>query len=81
MEKVIVNGKPTELEDVRCTRCVQNTSVPGISFDKNGVCNFCALHDKMTLMFPDGEAGKKELNRIFDILKRKGKKKSSTYKR
>jgi len=75
LEKVIVNGQPTELEDVRCTRCVQNTSVPGISFNKNGVCNFCELHDKMSLMFPDGEEGKKKLNQIFDGLKRKEKKK------
>jgi len=75
LEKVIVNGQPTELEDVRCTRCVQNTSVPDISFNKNGVCNFCELHDKMALMFPDGEKGKKQLNQLFDGLKRKGKKK------
>ena len=26
-----------------CTRCILNSQVPGISFDNDGVCNFC--HD------------------------------------
>jgi hypothetical protein len=74
LETVIVNGKPTDLNDQRCTRCVQNTSVPGISFDKDGVCNFCHLHDKMAEMFPNGEEGQKQLKKIFaQIKKRRGK--------
>jgi N-acetyl sugar amidotransferase len=28
-------------EACRCTRCVMDTSVPGIEFDQDGVCNFC----------------------------------------
>jgi len=30
---------------MRCTRCVMDDSVPGITFDSNGVCNFCHDHD------------------------------------
>ncbi len=28
----------------RCSRCVLNENFPGISFDSNGVCNFCRDH-------------------------------------
>lgn len=70
---VIVNGINTVLEHQTCTRCVQDTSVPGISFDKNGVCNFCHLHDSMCRMFPNGEQGKRILNKQFSKVRRQGK--------
>lgn len=70
---MIVNGieKPMELQT--CTRCVQDNSVPGISFDDHGVCNFCDLHDKMEAEYPDGEEGKARLATIFEKVKRRGK--------
>lgn len=40
-----------------CNRCIMDTTVPGITFDKNGHCNFCKLHDKMERDFPTGEKG------------------------
>ncbi|HAP68769.1 MAG TPA: hypothetical protein DCR04_03440 [Flavobacteriales bacterium] len=70
---VIVNGINTVLEHQTCTRCVQDTSVPGISFDKNGVCNFCHLHDSMCRMFPNGKQGKRILNKQFSKVRRQGK--------
>ncbi|MCB9204930.1 MAG: N-acetyl sugar amidotransferase [Flavobacteriales bacterium] len=73
MEKVIVNGKETNLEYQRCTRCVQDSSVPGIHFDDEGICNFCHLHDRMEAMFPDGEDGKRMLERMFSSIKKKAK--------
>ena len=63
-EKVVVNGKPVDIPMQVCTRCVQDTTVPGIHFDDKGVCNFCHLHDKMTNIYPNGEAGKKKLEEI-----------------
>ena len=30
-----------------CTRCVMDSSVPGIRFNAAGICNFCTLHDRM----------------------------------
>ena len=35
-----------------CTRCIQDETVPGISFDENGVCNYCHLHDELCEIFP-----------------------------
>ena len=34
-----------------CTRCIQDETVPGITFDNNGVCNYCHLHDELCEIF------------------------------
>ena len=72
-DKVIVNGKETDLKMTICTRCVQDSTVPGISFDREGVCNFCNLHDKMTQIFPNNERGEAYLNDFFTKLKQQNK--------
>ena len=65
-QRIIVNGKPTDLKHQTCTRCCQDTTVPNISFDAEGVCNYCHFHDTMTKIFPNGEKGKKTLS-VFQI--------------
>ncbi len=30
-----------------CSRCVMDSSTPGIRFNSSGVCNYCGLHDRM----------------------------------
>ncbi len=75
MTQVIVNGKLIETEYCQCKRCVQDSTVPGIVFDAQGVCNFCSFHDRMEKVFPNGEAGRKFLERIIIKLKRRGKNK------
>ena len=74
-ENVIVNGKRTNLENKVCNRCVQDTTVPGISFDKEGICNFCHLHDKMERIYPNGKAGKVKLEQIFKKIKKENRNK------
>lgn len=56
-----------------CTRCVQDTTVPGIEFDKNGVCNFCHGHDELCKIFPNEERGQKFLSNLFYKIKKDGK--------
>jgi N-acetyl sugar amidotransferase len=70
---VIVNGVETSLTNQICTRCVQDTTVPGISFDEQGVCNFCHLHDTMINLFPNDEKGEAYLYDYFQKLKKKNK--------
>lgn len=70
---VIVNGKVTDLSYRVCTRCCQDTTVPGITFNTHGVCNYCDFHDEMEKIFPNGEEGRRILGRLFDGVKRKGK--------
>ena len=53
-----------------CTRCVQDTTVPGIEFDENGVCNFCHGHDELTRIFPNDERGEQFLNNLFSKIKK-----------
>jgi len=45
-----------------CTRCVIDSSVPGVTFDENGVCNYCKLHDKLEQQWPLGDIGQQRLN-------------------
>lgn len=71
--KVIVNGKVSNLHEQVCSRCVQDTSVPGISFNSKGECNFCELHDKMTQLFPNDERGEAYLKKTFDAIKKENK--------
>jgi hypothetical protein len=70
--QVIVNGIPTHLKYQTCSRCCQDTTVPNISFDLEGVCNYCHFHDTMTEIFPNGEKGKQILSKLFSEAKKKG---------
>jgi hypothetical protein len=58
---VIVNGRKTKLPHIICKRCCHDTTVPGIRFDKEGVCNFCHLYDKLAAQFPLGAEGERLL--------------------
>ena len=35
-----------------CTRCLYDESIEGITFDENGVCNYCHLHDRLEREYP-----------------------------
>ena len=50
-----------------CTRCSLSASVPGIKFDREGICSHCLLHDKLEKMFPE-----KELDGILKRIKSRG---------
>lgn len=56
-----------------CTRCIMDTSVPGIRFDRDGECNFCLLHDKLEKEFPLREKGENKLKHIVADVRRKGR--------
>ncbi len=75
MKQVVVNGKPLPIAQRVCTRCVQDSSIPGITFDEHGVCNFCHFHDKLEKLFPNGDEGKKHIACIVENAKRRGKNK------
>jgi len=56
-----------------CTRCVMDTSDPGLEFDKNGVCNRCHAHDEMVKReVYTGEEGRRRLEEIVAKIKRDG---------
>lgn len=56
-----------------CTRCVMDDTVRGITFDENGVCTFCHLHDELEKAYPYNDETKDRLNQLIDTIKRDGK--------
>lgn len=57
-----------------CSRCIYDETVSGISFDKNGVCNYCHTMEKFEDEFKTGTPeGKQMLYQIIKEIKRKGK--------
>lgn len=56
-----------------CLRCIMDTTVPGIRFDENGECNFCALHDKMDRMFPLTAEGQIRFQLIIEGIRKKAR--------
>jgi N-acetyl sugar amidotransferase len=63
-----INGKQI------CTRCIYDVTVPGISFDENGVCNYCHMVDSLKAEYktgtPEGEA---TIQKILEQIKKDGK--------
>jgi N-acetyl sugar amidotransferase len=57
----------------QCRRCIMDTTVPGIRFDSQGTCNFCAVHDHMDKDFPLGEAGRLKVQELANDIKTLGK--------
>lgn len=57
----------------QCTRCIIDTTVPGVTFNAKGECNFCELHDKMEKEFPLNDKGKAKLNNYIATIKKAGK--------
>jgi N-acetyl sugar amidotransferase len=56
-----------------CSKCIYDETVPGITFDENGVCNYCKMHDQLELEYPTGEAGWKKLHELAEKIKESGK--------
>jgi len=56
-----------------CSRCIYDTNIPSISFDKQGVCNYCQQIDELSAQFPNDERGELELQRLVDEMKAAGK--------
>jgi N-acetyl sugar amidotransferase len=59
-----------------CTRGIWNTTVPGITFDKDGVSNYARMFDRLCEAYPRGEKGKAEWLSIVEKIKRQGEKNS-----
>lgn len=63
------------MEDVLriCSRCVLDSNIPGISFDSDGICNYCKLHDGLDRRFPVGGIGEQKLNQLLKEIKLTGR--------
>lgn len=58
-----------------CSRCLYDSNLPGITFDKEGVCSYCRLTDEMEKEYPTGKAGWEKLTHLAAEIKKAGKNK------
>ena len=56
-----------------CTRCLMDDTVKGITFDENGECTFCKIHDDLERKFPLDEETPNRLRQLVEIIKKDGK--------
>lgn len=56
-----------------CKRCAIDSTVPGASFDEDGICTYCKLYDILDKEWPTGDAGKHILDKYIDQIKEAGK--------
>jgi N-acetyl sugar amidotransferase len=59
-----------------CSRCVSDSTIPGIHFDERHVCQFCHVHDEMEKQYPKGEAGRQRLEQLIAKIKREGRRRN-----
>lgn len=59
-----------------CSRCIYDSNTPGISFDENGICNYCHQIDNLEQTYQTGTpAGEKAFQDIIGQIKASGKNK------
>lgn len=56
-----------------CSRGVWDSSVPGISFNGDGVSNYAKMFDELCVNYPRGEKGRAHWDSIVRMIKDKGK--------
>lgn len=58
-----------------CTMGIWDETIPGITFDENGVSNFCKLQELFMSQYPRGEKGMADWELIVENIKTAGKNK------
>jgi len=57
-----------------CSRCIYDDSVPQITFDENGVCNYCKMVDELSEQYKTGKPeGEKAIQDIIAKIKKEGR--------
>ena len=69
--------KIPEIGSQICSRCIYDNRISNISFDKQGVCNYCHLVDNLADEYGTGMAkGEQLLAKIIEDIRNVGKKKN-----
>ena len=57
-----------------CSRCIMDETAKEITFDNNGVCNFCHNYDNVLVNdVHTGKGGEEKLEKLIEKIKLKGK--------
>ncbi len=55
-----------------CTRCIIDDTVHGITFDEQGVCPFCRIHDAIEKKYSLNEESEVRFNELVKKIKKAG---------
>lgn len=69
----IVSGFKKNIEYKQCNICIADTTIPGLSFDQQGVCSLCDFHNRLTKIYPENDSSIAEIKRQIDVIKNKSK--------
>ncbi len=58
-----------------CSRCIYDDHIPYITFDSEGVCNYCHQSDQLEEEYPTGEEGWRKLELLAEKIKKDGRRK------
>lgn len=73
---MILNDDLSGVDIQVCSRCIYDERVNAITFDADGVCNYCHQIDSLKKEYGTGtEIGKNKLSKIVEQVKKDGKKK------
>ncbi len=56
-----------------CTRCIYDSDVPRISFNADGMCSYCQIHDDLVQQYPLGDEGQIRLEMMANEIKAAGR--------
>ena len=56
-----------------CRKCVCDERIPNITFDSEGVCNYCRIQEQMDAEYPTGAKGEQHLRELAEKIKKDGK--------
>lgn len=68
---ISVSGFKKNIAYQQCSRCVCDVTIPGIRFNKKGICSLCEMHDRFDAIFPNDERGADYLEKYFNALKKR----------
>ena len=58
---------------MECKRCLANSTISSLKLDNNGICQFCKIHDEMDKEYPLNKYSEKNIFKIAERIKQKGK--------
>ncbi len=56
----------------QCSRCIYDENIPHITFNSEGICNYCEQYDLLDKTYPTDEKGKEMLMSMVNQIKKDG---------
>lgn len=72
---LIVSGFKKDIENQVCTICISDRTIPGMTFNEEGVCSHCTFQSKLEKIYPENEASIAKLEDKLSKIKKAGKNK------